>query len=184
MGAFGPSYRWAYLFHPPADRSFQLPPEVEELVAWGGGLLLPHFPLQNAAPLQLHTPGMCCHSPPHKDFEPFVGGRAQVLPPNIRSYSSSNRRRNNSRFSSSSRVRIMWNVVCSCWGNPDPWACSHGATAHQLAALLHHTHTQVSGMTSHRRGVQCLQALCIVVTSYHITYSHPNTHTQLQRACS
>ena len=80
----------------------------------GGGLLLPHFPLQNAAPPQLHTPGMCCHSPPHKDFEPFVGGRAQVLPPNIRSYSSSNRRRNNSRFSSSSRVRIMWNVVCSC----------------------------------------------------------------------
>ena len=151
---------------------------------WGGVLSLPHFPLQNGGSSCATIEGVCCHSPPHKDFEPFVGGRAQVLPPNIRSYSSSNRRRNNSRFSSSSRVRIMWNVVCSCWGNPDPWACSHGATAHQLAALLHHTHTQVSGMTSHRRGVQCLQALCIVVTSYHITYSHPNTHTQLQRACS
>ena len=67
-------------------------------MAWGGGLWRQHFPLENAAPLQLHTPGMCCHSPPHKDFEPFVGGRVQVLPPNIRSYSSSNRRRNNSRF--------------------------------------------------------------------------------------
>ena len=39
----------------------------------GGGLLLPHFPLQNAAPLQLHTPGMSCCSPLPKDTDPFVG---------------------------------------------------------------------------------------------------------------
>ena len=69
-GAFGPSCRWASLFHPPAGRSFQLPAEVEGLV---GGLLLPHFPLQNAATPQLHTPGVSCCSPLPKDTDPFAG---------------------------------------------------------------------------------------------------------------
>ena len=155
-------------------------------MAWRESLLLPHFPLQNggASCATIQGAGTCCSAPPPKESHPFVGGRAQVLQLEEQVHNSSSRRRNSSRFSSSSIVRNMWNVVYSCWGDPNPWACSHGATAHQLAALLHHTHTQVSGMTSHRRGAQCLQALHIVATSHQITCSHPNTHTQLQRACS
>ena len=88
------------------------------------------------------------------------------------------RRRNSSRFSSSSIVRNMWNVVYSCWGDPNPWACSHGATAHTLAALLHHITSTSQRNDKHKGGVECLQALYIVATTYHNTNSHQHTHTQ------
>ena len=39
----------------------------------GGGLWLQHFPLENAAPPQLHTQGMSSCSPLPKDSYPFVG---------------------------------------------------------------------------------------------------------------
>ena len=39
----------------------------------GGGLWLQHFPLENAAPPQLHTQGMSSCIPLPKDSDPFVG---------------------------------------------------------------------------------------------------------------
>ena len=52
-----------------------------------------------------------------------------------------------------------------------------------------HTHLQrwcITPPTSqrhdkHKGGVQCLQALYIVATSYHMTYSHQHTHIQLRQ---
>ena len=73
----------------------------------GGSLMLPHFALQNGGSLCATNQGMYCHSPPHKDSDPFVGGGLQVLQLELDCHRSSSRRRSSSSFSSSSIVRMI-----------------------------------------------------------------------------
>ena len=114
----------------------------------GGGLLPPHFALQNGGTLCATMKGTCCHPPTHKDSHPFVGGGPQIdlLQPTC--HKAAARRRNNSRCSSSSIVRNIWNEVWQLLGNSQPMGlqpwdnCTHTCSA----AASHHP--QVSGMTS------------------------------------
>ena len=139
----------------------------------------PHFALQNGGTLCATMKGTCCHPPTHKDSHPFVGGGPQIdlLQPTC--HKAAARRRNNSRCSSSSIVRNIWNEVWQLLGNSQPMGlqpwdnCTHTCSA----AASHHT--PQSRHDKHREGVQCLQALYTTATSYPITDSHQYTHTQL-----
>ena len=70
----------------------------------------------------------------------------------------------------------------SCWGTPNPWACSHGTTAHTLAALLHHTTPPSRGMTSTERVYSAHKHF---TQQLHHTPSqiHINTHTRSCPRC-
>ena len=142
----------------------------------------PHFLLLNDGTLCASIKGMCCHSPLRKDSNPFVGGGPQIDPLQPTCHTAAARRRNSSRSSSSRTVRNIWNEVWQLLGNSQPM--------HELAAMGQlHTHLQrwcITPPTSqrhdkHKGGVQCLQALYIVATSYHMTYSHQHTHIQLRQ---
>ena len=90
-----------------SDSSCQLLPKVEDLHSWGGGQLLLRFALQNGGASCATIQGACCSVPPPKESHPFVGGRGQALQLEAGLHKSSSRRRNSSRFSSSSIVRNM-----------------------------------------------------------------------------
>ena len=125
--------------------SFQKP---DFSLAWGGSLMLLHFPSQNNTASRPTIQGTPSLSPLPKEHDPFVGCGAQVLrlgeqphQQQPRSHHSNIKQQHNS---SGNRTSVVWQLL----GNSQPMSLQPWGNCTQTCCAVGPHTPQVCGMTS------------------------------------